>query len=335
MDDAVGITRIPMVRQLLERGHEFWLSQAVMLLERSGLRPAGDERDGDGYVIRPAPEMSFPAGEIRRCYLDQRGRLVLEANHHALYGIDSPLPHYWLERASADEHASERLRAFLAWINARVYAALIAGWRTVHGRADEAAWADALGSLSVSWRPADSRERRGVAGAMDIFHRRRPTAEGARALIQRVTGHVDVRVEDRHPVRLTPSAPGQALGSPEGPTLGDDLCLGESLAVGTGRLYAAVGPTTELEAVRLGPGSERGRALRRGLAAYLGPHHRVEIDVHVRRGSRRPWRLGSDDRALGISAWLGDRAHQEQSVRITHMGGAVPGTENGDLKEAS
>ncbi|SEP03201.1 type VI secretion system baseplate subunit TssG [Aquisalimonas asiatica] len=320
MDDAVGHTGIPAVRDLLQSGHAFSLRQAVLLLERAGLRPVGEGGVG-GYVIRPSADLSFPAGEIRRCTLDAQGRMVIETDLFALHGSNSPLPHYWIDAAAseADDEGGQRVRHFLDWINGRVHAALAAGWRATDGHPAHAGWARAFATLAGG---TGGRARSG--GGLDLFQGRRPTCAGVRGLVQRITGHVRVEVEDRQPVRFRlPQGP-QALGGTGGPVLGEDLCLGRTLAVGSGRMRVRIGPTDEAAAVRLGPGSERGGVLRHWLGDYLGGSHRVDVDVVVRRGRRRPWPLGSEARSLGVSTWLGDHAPRETAVRMTHVGGNTP-----------
>lgn len=321
MDDPVGQTAGPAVRELLHSGYAFSLRQAVMLLERAGLRPIGEGGIGN-YVIRPAAELSFPAGEIRRCSLDEQGRVVIETDVFALHGSNSPLPHYWIDSAAAEAHdaGGERVRRFLDWINGRVHAALAAGWRATDGHPAHAGWARAFATLAPRAGSGVT-----VAGGLDVFQGRQPTCAGVRRLVQRITGHSRVEVYDRQSVRFRLPQPQAGLGSATGPVLGEDICLGRTLAVGSGRMLVRVGPTDEVAAVGLGHGSERGRTLRLWLSDYLGNGHRVHIEVIVRRGARRPWQLGRETRAVGVSAWLGDHAPRDTPVRMTHVGGHCPG----------
>ncbi|MFV8836129.1 type VI secretion system baseplate subunit TssG [Aquisalimonas sp.] len=320
MDDAVGQTAMPLVRDLLQSGHAFSLRQAVLLLERAGLRPVGEGGAG-GYVIRPSSDLTFPAGEIRRCSLDEHGRVVIETDLFALHGCNSPLPHYWIDAAASEAHdaGGDRVRGFLDWLNGRVHAALAAGWRATDGHPAHAGWARAFATLAA-------RAGSGItaAGGLDLFQGRQPTCAGVRGLVQRITGHARVEVRDRQPVRFRLPQAQAGLGRAGGPVLGEDLCLGRTLAVGSGRMLVRVGPTDEVAAVGLGPGSERGRTLRRWLGDYLGHGHRVDIEVMVRRGPRRPWLLGRDARALGVSAWLGDYVPRDTPVRMTQAGAAGP-----------
>lgn len=316
MDDAVGQPALPVVRELLQSGHTFSLRQAVLLLERAGLRPIGEGGSGS-YVIQPATELSFPAGEIRRCSLDACGRVVIETDLFALSGGSSPLPHYWIDSAAAEAHdpGGARVQSFLGWINGRVHAALAAGWRATDGHPTTAEWSRAFATLSTRATTGVA-----VAGGLDLFRGRQPTCAGVRGLVQRITGHPRVDVYDRQSVRFRLPDAQEGLGSATGPVLGADLCLGRTLAVGSGRMLVRVGPTDDAAAVRLGPGSERGEALRRWLSDYLGSGHSVQIEVVVRQGARRPWSLGRGTRALGVSAWLGNHAPRDTPVRMTHAG---------------
>lgn len=300
--------KLPLALQrLATSGHDFTLRQAVLLLESFNINGSVS------YVVRPSSELSFPSGEIRRCWIDKDGRWVIEANVFALSGGGSPLPHYWIDRAVAEDPGGERLRALLKLINESVYAVLIDGWRSLDEVTPASNWFNCWRHLTVAAKLPTDR-----IIAPDLFCQRRASAYALKGLVQRISGTIAVKVRDRvHKWSVTEAdgvGPGQQLGGASGVVLGEDFCLGGKAIVAAGQTQIEIGPLEHDAAVKLIPGSARGDELNRLVSVYLGPRQAAQVDLLIAPGERERWVIGDGWRRLGCTTWLGDRAARQSSL---------------------
>ncbi|MCG5529628.1 type VI secretion system baseplate subunit TssG [Halorhodospira halochloris] len=300
--------KLPLALQrLASRGHDFSLRQAVMLLE------SFKDEVSLRYVVRPSSELSFAAGEIRRCWIDEDGLWVIEANVLALAGGGSPLPHYWIERAAAEDRGGESLRGLLNFINGSVYKVLVDCWRHVEQIAHPNGWVDSWRSLTVTSRSHDE-----LGLVPDLYCRPRSGKYALQSLVQRVSGTMAVAVSDRvHTwVGVDSAEPTEqgGLGGSTGLKVGEDFCLGGKTVVAGGMTKIVIGPLQHLDAVELSPGSARGEALKRLVGLYLGQRNRAQIELLIAPGERDTWVMGADQWRLGCSTWLAGNAERESSL---------------------
>ena len=80
------------------------------LLEQHGLPPP---------KLIPAKSLSFPASDIKKCSKDEHNNIIMELNFMGLYGVDSPLPHYFSEYVHKSHNNC--LADFLNIFNNRIY----------------------------------------------------------------------------------------------------------------------------------------------------------------------------------------------------------------------
>ncbi|ABM60950.1 type VI secretion system baseplate subunit TssG [Halorhodospira halophila] len=302
------------VAHVVARGPRLRLCEAVWALEHAGLTALAADEPGPGYHIEPAADWTFPAAEIRRCRQISERRVAIEANVLALLGPEAPLPSYWLEAAAREDPTGERVQGLLRMLNASVYAALLAGWRAMHGPASSAPWAQALAAFGVG-------SGGGLSG-LDLFLARRPNRSGLCRLVQRVTGQRQVEVVDRQPV-VHPLGP-FPLGQGHGPRLGEGWGLGGMVRVAGGLLGIRIGPLAPATATGLIE-EERFRRLGLWLSRYLGPVPRVEVQIMAAPGRLPAWRLGAGAR-LGGATWLGRRSARAVSLPLPGRSTAPTGT---------
>lgn len=294
------------LQRLADNGHDFTLYQAVILLESYRLK------EELRYVVRPSSELSFPAGEIRRCRIDEDGLWVIEANVFALIGQGSPLPHYWIEQAAAAEPSGERLRSLLGLINERVYNVLTDAWCSVYGTSADCLWVSSWGSLAVS-----SNQTNNTVTALDLFFQRRATNHGLKSLVQRLSGVMAVRVLDKGQQGTKTWVLGRGyapLGGRGGLTVGEDFSLGGKALLAGGKTKIVIGPLQHSDAVKLAPGSELGQEMSRWIGLYLGPRRSVQVELLIAAGERKAWFLSEDQGSLGITTWLGSKSYQQSSL---------------------
>lgn len=305
-----------LIEALLEDASQFSLDQAVRMVER--LWPERG-RLGSGLDcwlrLVPAAALSFPAADLRRCELDEQGRLVLQVNPLGLYGVDSPLPHYFLDATAADDERSECLRRFLDGFSHRLYALLYLAGRLERPALEEpdTPLAAALAAVAGVSEP-DSAERTELASA---FSRRTRSAAGLQALVRESLGGVPVRVRDRLP--SWQPVPAQALGA-QGPALGHDSLLGDRLWVAAGRVQVEIGPLPLAAAQRLLPSEPGGRALLARIRDYLQGKARFDLVLRAQPGAASGCRLGAASLRLGWSTWTGEQLPREYRIHVNGDG---------------
>ncbi len=75
--------------------------------------------------------IAFPAQDILLYKAKNSSQpITLTLNFMGMIGVDSPLPHYLLQKTLANNQSSEQLRDFLQLINQRIYQLLFSAWRT-------------------------------------------------------------------------------------------------------------------------------------------------------------------------------------------------------------
>ncbi len=298
------------VSRILAEAPAKGLRETALRLEEAGLALIPPPSPAPGYRIEPARDWTFPAGEVRRAYRDGQGRPVIETHLLALDGGDSPLPSYWLE-AAAGEEGGERVHCWLAGINTRVHAALLAAWRaaSARGDGDPDGWRRAWWGFARGHEGPDPR-----AGLLDLFARGAPTRRGVERLVQRLTGVSAVQVRDRLPRTCAVDAQPPRLGEQVSLRLDGSACLGGRVAVAAGRLHVRIGPLPRAEAARLAPGADAGRSLAGWLRRYIGPEPTVHAEVLVEPEAHAAVGLGGDGAPLGGLLSLGERS--DATVRM-------------------
>ncbi len=316
MGTSSGLCAANVIEQLLSAPHQFDFAQAMELLEACD--PEGSAF-GHGLERRvrllPDDNLVFPASDIRGCHQGPY-QLTLMLGFFGLYGVDAPVPHYLLDRTTAEDDDAARMRDFLNIFNPRFYSLLyraIQISRPAAGRlpASFRGCADAvsgrIGSGDESRKQEDTERRyfpvtriRSVGGLQTLLQDRLPG--------------IGVSVHDRQPAW-------QALGN--GCVLGrNDCALGDSAILG-GKAYMAngnvavrVGPVDSRAAKELLPGHQQGDQLRQQINNYLQGQVGAELQIRVCPSRRNCVGLGSEEQHLGWSTWLGERLQQEYVIRV-------------------
>lgn len=291
-----------LIEELLADAPRYDFFRAVRLVEE--LFPEG-ERSGRlpaGVRLRPAAEISFPGGDIRRCRLDSKGRIELQLSFLGLYGVDAPVPHDLLEAAAGEEESAAPLRAFLDIFSARIYELLYFGWKKYRPvGAGEASlfekYLDAFSGLGEEVGP----EERLFAGP---YGGRVRSAEALSGLLSEYLG-TPVEVCSFRPRWIT-VAGRPALGGGDSLALGENVVLGERILDVTRRVEVRIGPLSPAEARDLFPGGSRSAVLYRLVWRYLPPAVDFELCLLVRSEGGPPLVLGKEEIGLGWDSHLGE-----------------------------
>ncbi|MBA3980842.1 MAG: type VI secretion system baseplate subunit TssG [Alcanivorax sp.] len=311
MGATLGLRSADLINDLLRHPQGFDFVQAMELLEASDSQGATFGQGLDARVrLQPSEDLVFPAADIRGCRHDAE-RLTLLLGFLGLYGVDAPVPHYLLDRTTAEDDDAARMRTFLNIFNQRFYVLMYR-------------------ALQIS-RPAAGRLPTGFTGTASALsgqlgaqpgRRRFPvgrvrTANGLRALLQDDMGEVPVTVEDGRP---TWEALGEAcvLGAASC-TLGDNTVLGGRAWTANGPIAVRLGPMDAASARALLPGHAEHAHLCARVRDYLPAGTSFELHLRVRPNTRMQAHqgLGVDELHLGWSCWLGERLNDEYLIRMT------------------
>jgi type VI secretion system protein ImpH len=312
------------IRGILDEAASHQFTQAAFLIEQHWPERG---KIGDGLDrwcrFRPASETSFPAADIRRCGLDDQGRLDIQLNFIGFYGVDAVVPHYFVDRAMQDDDGGRALRAFLDIFNHRIYALYYQAWKkyrpTFH--LDEPAnlylrMVSAFSGWSVG---ADQVKALSYAG---LLGRRIHSAQGLKGLLSDYLATMPVRIKQFQP-RWVGIKNDTTLGAAE-LRLGDNLVLGDEVLDINGKIDIAIGPVSPPVSMQLMPSTPKGRALIDLVSRYLPPSVDFDLVIEITSGSVDAEPLGSDQLVLGWSTWLQDSVTADWQVRIKGCQGSNP-----------
>lgn len=302
-----------LIEALLHDASQFGFYQAMRLIEASW-RERGRFGEGlDGWVrIAPSRHLRFPPADVRRCDMDEDGRLFLQANFMGLYGVDASLPHYFLDRAAADDKQAQRLRQFLDMFNHRFYVLLYQAWSLGHALRDGAA--SPYGRTAAALAGSTARDEDFACHAGLLNWKRRSTA-GLAAVMRRLLGGVPVTVTDRQPTWVDLPPRGR-LGGENGPCLGGDGVLGDRIVLAGGAVSVELGPMSVEHAAELLPGSDGGKRLTEVVRRYLEDAWPFEVRFRILPASTACHRLGEENLRLGWATWLGNDLASEYRIRV-------------------
>ncbi|MEM9383912.1 MAG: type VI secretion system baseplate subunit TssG [Pseudomonadota bacterium] len=150
MDAHDGSTLELLSERLAREPHRFGFFQALGLLERALASTSGVDLATtaafDRYVrVRPSRSLAVPASDVVACKaelvdVDEPPRHTFTVTFLGLYGVDSPLPDYYLDRIAQDEDEESARRRFLDVFHQRLYRLLYDGFKKyrypLHLRAD-------------------------------------------------------------------------------------------------------------------------------------------------------------------------------------------------------
>lgn len=315
MDTQVRQQLADLIGALDYAPREYSFFQLVNRLEQGCVQAGlpGDALDR-WLTFAPSRDLGFPPSDVLACRPED-GQIRIELGFMGLYGVDAPLPHYFLDMAAGDDPGSEVLRGFLDLFSHRFYALLYRAWRKyrphLHGLSGGGAFARYFAAVAGSY---GDRGQHTLAYA-GLFGARRRTAAALAGMLTEWLDGLPVDVRQFQPVWVRLSERG-GLGSPEGMHLGEDTMLGDSVLDRAGRISLEIGPLN-VDALRpLLPGSERGVRLCELAGRYLGPAFGFDL-VFLVRPSGGISRLGDDQILLGSAGWLG--APEEGSIYRVRM----------------
>jgi type VI secretion system protein ImpH len=301
-----------LIEALLAEPSSFSAFQALSLIETSlgGYESVGDELHR--YVaLTPAREVSFPAGELRRCYRDRDERFRFELNFMGFYGVDSPLPQYFNDITSRDVDGSEPLRAFLDMFNQRLYLLLYDAWKKLNRHGDTAEQKSIyyryLSAFSGKISPSGRLDHAGIFGG-------RVKSSQALCGILKDVLNCPVTVQQNIPTWITIDTPTR-LGNRT--MLGSDTLVGQRIMDVNGHIRIQIGPISSHRAAALYPGESQAKEVATLISEFLDPGVDFDLELHVTNDTSDQLTLNSSHSALGWSGCLGKPMQPLRCIRLT------------------
>ena len=297
--------------------YEFY--QVIRLLE-SGWYGHGSVGKGlDKWLrMRPSPEISFPAADVRRCSFDDNGMVDLELNFMGLYGVDAPVPHYMIEHVARNDESSDAMRGFLDIFSHRMYALFYMAWKKYRPYIDldqpDSAYVDYVLALSGSTLDENDTVELGFSGAMGSRVRNATSLAG---MLTEYMGDTPAKVREFVPrwVKIDSEAfvGGEFHQAME---LGDNTILGDEVLDISGKIDICIGPMDVSTVKKLLPGRPDATALGNLIRRYLDPTIDFDLILLVKPSSILGMQLGDDDVMLGWSTWVGYQMSELDEIRI-------------------
>ena len=253
--------------------------------------------------LKPAPNISFPAADIRQAELDENDHLILQLTFMGLYGVDSPLPHYFLDACALDNEESENFRKFLDIFNHRLYRLLYLAWRKYQAHiqlendhSDYYYYLRALSGMLLTEKDGREFAYAGLLGA------RVHNVIGLAELVSDYLDGTTVNIVSFVPRWLTLSEQTKLNGQHQ---LGNNTILGDEVLDLSGKITIEIGPLTEKKARQLLPGQQQANKLASIIMRYLGPTIIFDIALIIKFQNANILYLGCDNLQLGWVSWLG------------------------------
>lgn len=314
MGTAVRGKHPALIQDLLENAPAYEFYQAMQLVEADAVSSRATANNiAGGARLRPAPELSFPAADIRRCSLDANGRLDFELNFSGLYGVDAPLPHFFLDLIAEEDDPGQALRAFLDLFSQRLYQLYYLAWKKFHCHSN-------LGESSLYERYLkalsgfDTTEIEQSLAYTSLIGSRVKNNQGLIGLLEDFL-QLPVTADQYVPcwVQLD-SVP--ALGGTEELALGENALLGSRVLDLSRTILIKIGPISLAQARSLLPGQQGAKELGLLIREYLDPTVLFDIDLEISPESAAVAQLGKQEAILGWTAWLGNASGENSIIHL-------------------
>lgn len=300
-----GKTADPILARALAQPHTFHLHQLLTLFEHHA--------NGQRLRIRPSDGLSFPAADVRRAKRTADGGFEVDVTLGGFYGVDAPLPQYFLEDATFETEHAKRLKAFLDIFNQRSYELRHAAWkkhRLVNSRASGRLYqrlaSACTGQRLHIERPDSSRP-----------YSERPRNRSASALAATLRSALGLPHLAIDKTRIRWCAIHNPLQLNGGQGLGQSTLVGDRVPVLGRTIRIHTGPVDRDKAHQLLPDQPLGQTLTELTAAFLPAGTAFDVELQMPPESSLALIPGHPDTQLGRPLCLGQsRAKPEPILRV-------------------
>lgn len=304
-----------LIEELVHNPSDYDALQALHLIENNLGEEAVTGNPRQSFIsMAPASELSFPAGEIRHCRVDETGRFRLELNFMGFYGVDSPLPQFFNDIAALETSCAAELRGFLELFNQRLYQLLYQAWKKMrlHSSSDTKAslycrYLEALHGQTGSDRRL---ERFDYAG---LLAGRVKNGQSLADMMEDFLGF-PVALKQNIPCWIDVEETSSLGGSL---VLGDNSMLGNRLMDVNSKVLLRIGPLPTRMAGQLLPGEDLSTTLTHMIREYLDPTIQYDVEILVQPDPDCETSLGDSHAILGWTTCLGHAGETINTIRLT------------------
>jgi len=277
----------------LNDASQYNLFQVMFLLEQNGFK--------DRFRIIPAVELAFPASDMKRAYLDAKGNIIIETTYLGLYGVNAPLPFYFLEVASRADEKGEVFRSFLNIFNNRIYQLLFETWKrgksVLYLSNEESRYKYYLEALAQQLLPKHNLRAYAYVG---LFGSRVHNAEGLKGILQNYL-KFPVAIEQFVPVWVSIKESSNIIPY----CLGDNTILGDKILDHCQKIRIYIGPVKFDKISWIFGDKKESYNLVNLIQKYVGLLIQFDIVLKIHFDDREIRGLGKHSLQLNFSTWLG------------------------------
>ncbi|WP_196161024.1 type VI secretion system baseplate subunit TssG [Reinekea sp. G2M2-21] len=302
----------PVLDDILANGHRYHFHQLLFLLEQ--LLPEDSVGGFSQRVrIRPDTSLAFPASDVRGVSRLPGQRYEVVSRFMGLYGVDSPLPQYFIDDVTAQDDSGKQLQAFLDIFNQRLYSLLHEAWKKQNPftQLDEQGLYYRLTS-AMTGQYWDGKKDAMAFGGSFIGSGR--NAESLEAILQEALSLDELEI-DSDIISWVQVEDGLQLNGQQ--ALGLDTCLGDAIPVIGRKIDVKVGPVEHEVSQSLQPSADMGQKMAGILKEFLPDGVDFDVSIQLTPKYRQDWQLGSEQSLLGIHSLLGEANGRGLSFKLT------------------
>ena len=302
----------PVLDDILANGHRYHFHQLLFLLEQ--LLPEDSVGGFSQRVrIRPDTSLAFPASDVRGVSRLPGQRYEVVSRFMGLYGVDSPLPQYFIDDVTAQDDSGKQLQAFLDIFNQRLYSSLHEAWKKQNPftQLDEQGLYYRLTS-AMTGQYWDGKKDAMAFGGSFIGSGR--NVESLEAILQEALSLDELEI-DSDIISWVQVEDGLQLNGEQ--ALGLDICLGDAIPVIGRKIDVKVGPVEHEVSQSLQPSADMGQKMAGILKEFLPDGVDFDVSIQLTPKYRQDWQLGSEQSLLGIHSLLGEANGRGLSFKLT------------------
>ncbi|MEP4546451.1 MAG: type VI secretion system baseplate subunit TssG [Saccharospirillum sp.] len=300
------------VNTLVEQATRFHFHQLVEAVLAARGESAAVARP-DWLRLRPSDWLSFPASDVRRVSRLPGNGVEIETTFFGFYGVDAPLPQYFLEDVTHQDDAGQRIQAFLDVFNNQAYWLLHQGWRKFE-LLQQVGDQNLLQRTSSALLGGYHRRHQLSSGLPGALAAKCRSAAGVESVLQAALSLPELDIDTQV---LTQVRVDQVMSLDGSQALGRDTLLGQTMSVMGRHVRVQTGEVNAEQGAALNPGGELGQRLNDLLDQYLPSG--VGYDVHIRlpASERLPMQLGTSTVRLGQALVMGEAVSTDCTLVFT------------------
>jgi len=253
--------------------------------------------------VRPSRLLCFPAADVREGWV-KNNTLQLTVNFMGLYGVDSPMPHYFIDFSTKENNSGRCLRALLDVVNQRIYALYYLAWSRCHSYrncADEKrVYLRTLHVLSGHCLPIDDNN---VLTYANLFSASMRNAVSLAAMLQHFLGGMPVHIQQF--ILRWIALPRLSCLAGMQHRLADDAVLGQAIVDVSEEVQIVIGPCDfsfiNLWVLNVAKWRQLSELIRR----YLPMAFSATMILKLSYEKSSCLALAKDAISLGWTSWLG------------------------------